>query len=183
MILTAQVGRPAPNFTAPAAFPGEAAGSPVRTVSLTDYAGRWLVSFWYPADFTTVCPTEITALSDRLDEFTDLETDVLGASTDSVHAHRVWMQMPRDRQGIADLRFPLLADRTGRIARDYGVLLEGEGVALRGLFIVDPDGVVQYSAVHNLNVGRSVDETLRVLEALQSGGLCGSDWKPGQPAL
>ena len=183
MILTAQVGRPAPNFTAPAAFPCEAAGSPVRTVSLADYAGRWLVFFWYPADFTTVCPTEITALSDRLDEFTDLETDVLGASTDSVHAHRVWMQMSRDRQGIADLRFPLLADRTGRIARDYGVLLEDEGVALRGLFVVDPDGIVQYSATHNLNVGRSVDETLRVLEALQSGGQCGSDWKPGQPAL
>ncbi len=173
-----QVGQPAPDFSAPVAFPGEAAGNPVRSISLSNYAGHWLVFFWYPADFTTVCPTEITALSDRLDEFTDLETDVLGASTDSVHAHRVWMQMPRDRQGIADLRFPLLADRTGRVARDYGVLLEDEGVTLRGLFIIDPDGVVQYSVTHNLNVGRSVDETLRVLEAVQSGGLCGSDWKP-----
>ena len=180
MNIPAQVGHPAPPFTAPAAFPGEAMSGPLRTVSLTDYAGRWLVFFWYPLDFTTVCPTEITALSDRLDEFSDMETDILGASTDSVYSHRVWMGMPRESQGIAGLRFPLLSDKTGRMARDYGVLLEDEGVALRGLFIIDPEGVIQYSVTHNLNVGRSVDETLRVLEAIQSGGLCGSDWKPGQ---
>ena len=182
MTMTPQVGQPASDFTAPAAFSGEAANAPLRNISLADYAGRWLVFFWYPLDFTTVCPTEILALSDRLDEFTDLDTDILGASTDSVHAHRVWMEMPRERQGIAGLRFPLLSDKTGRIARDYGVLLEDEGVALRGLFLVDPDGVVQYMVTHNLNVGRSVDETLRVLEAIQSGGLCGSDWKPGKKA-
>ena len=183
MTLIAQVGQPAPDFTAPAAFPGEAANNPLRTVSLGDYAGRWLVFFWYPLDFTFVCPTEITALSDRLDEFTDLEADVLGASTDSVYSHRAWMALSRERQGVAGLRFPLLSDKTGRIARDYGVLLEDEGVALRGLFIIDPDGMIQYSVTHNLNVGRSVDEILRVLEAIQSGGLCGSDWKPGQAML
>ena len=166
--------------TAPAAFPGEAVSAPIRTASLTDYAGRWLVFFWYPLDFTTVCPTEITALSDRLDEFIDLDADILGASTDSVYSHRVWMGMGRDRQGIEGLHFPLLSDKTGRIARAYGVLLEEEGVALRGLFIVDLEGVIQYAVTHNLNVGRSVAETLRVLEAIQSGGLCGSDWKPGQ---
>ena len=177
---TTQVGQPAPDFTAPAAFPGEAANAPLKTVSLADYQGRWLVFFWYSLDFTTVCPTEITALSDRWEEFADRDTDLLGASTDSAYSHRVWMQMPRERQGIADLRFPLVADKTGRIARAYGVLLEDEGIALRGLFIVDPDGVIQYSVTHNLNVGRSVDETLRVLESIQSGGLCGSDWKPGQ---
>ena len=176
----AQVGQPAPHFAAPAAFPGEAMSSPLQTVSLTDYAGRWLVFVWYPLGFTVVCPTEITALSDRLDEFADREADVLGASTDSVYSHRAWMQTGRDRQGIAGLRFPLLSDKTGRIARAYGVLLEDEGVALRGLFIVDPEGVIQYRVTHNLNVWRSVDETLRVLEAVQSGGLCGSDWKPGQ---
>ena len=176
----AQVGQPAPDFTAPAAFPGAATASPLRTISLADYAGHWLVLVWYPLDFTTVCPTEITALSDHLDEFTDLDADILGASTDSVHAHRVWMGMGPDRQGIEGLRFPLLSDKTGRIARAYGVLLEDEGVALRGLFIIDPAGVIQYSVTHNLNVGRSVAETLRVLEAIQSGGLCGSDWKPGQ---
>ena len=176
----AQVGQPAPHFAAPAAFPGEATGSPLRPVSLTDHAGRWLVLVWYPLDFTTVCPTELTALSDRLDEFTDMGADVLGASTDSAYSHRVWMGVGRDRQGIVGLRFPLLSDKTGRIARDYGVLLEAEGVALRGLFIIDPAGIIQYSVTHNLNVGRSVDETLRVLEAIQSGGLCGSDWKPGR---
>ncbi len=183
MTLTAQVGQPAPDFSAPAAFPGEAMSGPLQTVRLDDYRGRWLVFFWYPLDFTTVCPTEITALSDRMDEFADMDADILGASTDSAYSHRVWMGMARERQGIADLRFPLLSDKTGRIARDYGVLLEEEGVALRGLFIVDPDGVIQYAVTHNLNVGRSVDETLRVLEAIQSGGLCGSDWKPGQAML
>ena len=180
MTLPAQVGQPAPDFTAPAGFPGEATSAPLRTISRADYAGRWLVFFWYPLDFTVVCPTEITALSDHLDEFTDLDADILGASTDSAYSHRVWMGMGRDRQGIEDLRFPLLSDKTGRTARDYGVLLEEEGVALRGLFIIDPEGVIQYAVTHNLNVGRSVEETLRVLEAIQSGGLCGSDWKPGQ---
>ena len=182
MTTLARVGRPAPDFTAPAAFPGEAGNSPLQTVRLADYAGRWLVFFWYPLDFTTVCPTEILALSDRLDEFTDLDTAILGASTDSVYSHRAWLRTPREENGIEGVRFPLLADKTGRIAHDYAVLLEDEGVALRGLFIVDPDGIIQYSVTHNLNVGRSVDETLRVLEAIQSGGLCGSDWKPGKKA-
>lgn len=177
------VGQPAPDFTAPAAFPDEASSSPTGIVSLADYQGRWLVFFWYPNDFTFVCPTEITALSDRLDEFNDMEADILAASTDSVYAHRAWMRTPREQNGIEGARFPILSDATHRIARDYGVLLEEEGVALRGLFIIDPDGVVQYAVAHNLNVGRSVDETLRVLSAIQSGGLCGSDWKPGQGTL
>lgn len=177
------VGQSASQFMAPAAFPGESAGDPVKAVSLADYQDRWLVFFWYPADFTFVCPTEITALSDRLDEFADMESDILGASVDSVYSHRAWMRISREENGIADIRFPLLSDPTHRIARDYGVLLEEEGIALRGLFIIDPIGDVQYAAMHNLNVGRSVDETLRVLAAIQSGGLCGSDWKPGQETL
>lgn len=181
--MSALVSQVAPDFTAPAALPDEAASAPVRTVSLADYQGRWLVFFWYPNDFTFVCPTEITALSDRLDEFTDMEADVLAASTDSVYAHRAWMRTPREQNGIEGVRFPILSDATHRIARDYGVLLEEAGVALRGLFIIDPDGVIQYAVTHNLNVGRSVDETLRVLFAIQSGGLCGSDWKPGQETL
>jgi len=182
--MSSLVGQPAPDFSAaPAAFPGEAASAPVRTVSLADYAGRWLVLAWYPGDFTFVCPTELTALSDRWDDFDAQEAVLLGASTDSVHTHRAWMRTPRADNGIADLRFPLLADRTLRLARAWGVLAPDEGAALRGLFIVDPDGVVQYGVVHNLHVGRSVDETLRVLSALQSGGLCGSDWKPGQKTL
>lgn len=178
--MTPQVGQPAPPFAAEAFDPAMPLGRQMRTISLTDYAGRWLVFFWYPSDFTVVCPTEITALSDRLGEFTELDCAVLGASTDSVYCHAAWADVPREGNGIAGVRFPLLSDRSGRIASEYGVLLEAEGLALRGLFVVDPDSIVQHATVNNLNVGRSVDETLRVLQAIQSGGLCLSDWKPGQ---
>ena len=113
MNIPAQVGQPAPDFAAPAAFPGESAGDPLQTVRLADCRGRWLLFFWYPRDFTVVCPTEIVALSDRMDEFTDLDTAVLGASTDSVHCHRAWLRVPRSENGIEGVRFPLLADTTG----------------------------------------------------------------------
>ena len=182
-ISPAQVGQPAPPFAAPAAFPNESPAAPVKTVSLAGYVGRWLVLVWYPNDFTFVCPTELTALSDRADEFDELDTAILGASTDSVYAHRAWMRTPRDENGIAGVSFPIIADATHTIARSYGVLIETEGIALRGLFIIDPDGVMQYATVNNLNIGRSVDETLRVLQGLQSGGLCPSDWKPGQKTI
>ena len=178
--MTLQVGLPAPPFTAEAFDPAGQRGAQIRTVSLADYAGQWLVFFWYPSDFTIVCPTEITALSDRLDEFADLDCAVLGASTDSVYCHRAWAGLPRERNGIAGVTFPLLSDRTHRIAAEYGVLVVDEGIALRGLFVIDPAGIVQHATLNNLNVGRSVDETLRVLQAIQSGGLCPSDWKPGQ---
>lgn len=145
--------------------------------------GKYTVLFFYPLDFTFVCPTEILALADRADEFGDLDCEILGASTDSVYSHRAWMRTPRDQNGIAGTSFPILADMTHEIARDYGVLIEGDGIALRGLFIIDPNGVLQYSVVNSLNVGRSVDETLRTLQALQTGGLCASDWKPGQKTL
>lgn len=179
----AQVGQPAPVFSGPVARAEESPGAPAASVSLSDYRGRWLVFLWYPADFTFVCPTEITALSDRYDEFQELDTDVLGASTDSVYSHRAWLRTPREENGIFGVRFPLLSDKTQQVARDWGVLIEQEGIALRGLFIVDPDGVLQYATIHNLNIGRSVDETLRVLEGLQMGGLCPSDWKPGMKSL
>jgi alkyl hydroperoxide reductase subunit AhpC len=153
------------------------------TASLKDYEEKWLVLFFYPLDFTFVCPTEITALSDRYDEFLDLDAEVLGVSTDSVHSHKAWLETPRDKNGIEGVRFPLAADITKTVARDYGVLIEEEGIALRGLFIIDPEGVLQYAVVNNLNIGRSVDETLRVLNALQAGGLCPSDWRPGNALL
>ena len=178
-----QIGRPAPLFTAPAFDPALPANAPFRPISLADYAGRWLVLFWYPSDFTHVCPTEITALSDRLAEFSEMDCDILGASTDSEECHQAWAQVPREANGIAGVRFPLLSDRTHRIARDYGVLVEEMGLTLRGLFIIDPEGMVQHATINNLNVGRSVSETLRVLQAVQSGGLCPSDWKPGQNNL
>jgi peroxiredoxin 2/4 len=104
-------------------------------------------------------------------------------STDTVFVHKAWINTPRDKNGVGDLRFPLASDATHKVSRDYGVLVETEGLATRGLFIIDPNGVLQYAVIHNLNVGRSVDETLRVLEALQTGGLCPANWRPGQKLL
>ena len=179
----AKVGEPTPAFTLPTAQPGDTVKTVGRKVSLSDYRGKWLVLFFYPLDFTFVCPTEITALSDRYEEFTEIEADVLGVSVDSVYAHLAWMNTPRAQHGVSDLRYPLASDLTKATARDYGVLIEEQGIALRGLFLIDPEGLLQYAVVNSLNIGRSTDETLRVLQALQSGGLCPSDWKPGMPLI
>jgi peroxiredoxin (alkyl hydroperoxide reductase subunit C) len=154
-----------------------------HSVSLSDYRGKWLVLFFYPMDFTFVCPTEITAFNDRADEFFEVGAEILGVSVDSVYVHRAWIQTPRDKNGLGELKYPLASDITKEVSRAYDVLVEEKGVALRGLFIIDPEGVLRYQVVHDLNVGRSVDETLRVLEALQAGGLCPADWKPGQKTL
>jgi alkyl hydroperoxide reductase subunit AhpC len=142
-----------------------------------------LIFFFYPLDFTFVCPTEILALSDRLDEFAELDTEVLGASTDSVHSHFAWLNTPRDKNGIAGTDYPLVADFTKEVSRAYGVLNEQTGAAQRGLFIIDPEGVLRYAVVTNDNVGRAVEETLRVLQALQTGGLCPAEWTPGKQLL
>jgi len=176
----AKVGHAAPSFTMKTTADLAKLQS---SVSLADYRGTWLVLFFYPLDFTFVCPTEILALSDRYEAFVELGADVLGVSTDSVYSHRAWMNTPREQNGIAGVRYPLASDITRSVARDYGVLDEAEGVALRGLFIIDPQGLLQYSVMHNLNIGRSGEETLRVLEARKSGGLCAADWQPGQANL
>ncbi|WP_054951330.1 peroxiredoxin [Numidum massiliense] len=174
------VGLPAPDFEMESTKDLENLETPVR---LSDYKGKWLVLFFYPLDFTFVCPTEITALSDRADEFKALDTEILGVSTDSKFSHRAWMNVSRDDNGIGDINFPLAADTTHQVSRDYGVLIEDRGVALRGLFIIDPEGILRYQVVNDENIGRSVDETLRVLQALQTGGLCPANWKPGQKTL
>jgi len=179
----AKVGQPAPDFTMKTARPGDSAKTVGSPVSLADYKGKWLVLFFYPLDFTFVCPTEITALSDRFSEFAEIEADILGVSIDSQFSHLAWMNTPRDKHGLGTLNFPLAADITKKVANEYGVLIEEAGIALRGLFIIDPNGVLQYKVVNNLNIGRSTDETLRVLQALQTGGLCPSDWKPGKALL
>lgn len=177
---TARVGKPAPDFTMKTTADMETLSS---TASLSDYKGKWLVMFFYPLDFTFVCPTEITAMSDAYDEFLKLGADVLGVSTDSVYSHRAWLQTPREQNGIAGVRFPIASDITKEVSRKYGVLIEEEGIALRGLFIIDPDGVLQYSVINSLSVGRSVAETLRVLQAIQTGELCPANWKPGDKTL
>ena len=171
---TAMVGEPAPNFTLDAVV-----GKEFKKISLTDYRGKWVVLFFYPLDFTFVCPTEIRGFNENLKDFVKLNAIVLGASVDSKWSHQAWVE----RGDLGDLKFPLLSDFKKETARKYGILDENEGVALRGLFIIDDKGVLQYESVNNLSVGRSTEETLRILEALQTGELCPVDWKPGQKTL
>lgn len=174
------VGLPAPDFEMESTKNLETLNEKVK---LSDYEGKWLVLFFYPRDFTFVCPTEITALSDRAEEFADRDAEILGVSTDSVYSHRAWIHTSREDNGIGSIKYPLAADTNHKVSRAYGVLKEDEGAALRGLFIIDPEGTVRYQVVTDDNVGRSVDETLRVLDALQTGGLCPANWKPGQKLL
>ena len=176
----AKVGQPAPDFNMPSTKNMETLG---ENVKLSDYKGKWLILLFYPLDFTFVCPTELTAFSDRLDELQGVGAEVIGISTDSVHSHRAWIKTPRDKNGIEGLKYPLASDVAGKLARQYNILIEEGNIALRGLYIINPDGVLQYAVVHDLNIGRSVDETLRVLQGLQTGGLCSADWKPGQANL
>ncbi len=175
------VGRKAPGFSLPAVLQGQ-----FKTVSLGEYGGRWLVLFFYPLDFTFVCPTEILAFSDRLDEFRKLGAEVVGASIDSQFTHLAWTEKPRRQGGIEGLTYPLVADTNKTLATDYAVL-NSDGVALRALFIIDPDGMVQHATINNLAIGRSVDEALRVLQAAQfareHGEVCPADWKPGQDGM
>lgn len=174
------VGKPAPAFTLDAVQDGQ-----FKRISLSDYKGKWLILFFYPLDFTFVCPTEILAFSDRYGEFVKLGADVVGASVDSQFTHMAWLEKPRAQGGIHGLKYPLLADLHRTLATDYGVL--SDGVALRGLFLIDPDGVIQHTTVNNLSVGRSVDEELRVLEAFQfvraHGEVCPANWKPGSATM
>ena len=175
------VQKKAPTFKATAV-----AGKLFKEIQLEDYKGKWVVLFFYPLDFTFVCPTEITAFSDRYSEFKKLNCEVLGCSVDSQFTHLAWINQPRKEGGLGDINYPLLADVTKKIAEDYGILTEG-GVALRGLFLINPKGQVAYSAVHDLAVGRSVDETLRVLKAFQqvekTGEVCPANWDSGKKTM
>jgi peroxiredoxin (alkyl hydroperoxide reductase subunit C) len=164
------IGQPAPQFTCQAVVDG----GEFKDITLSDYKGKWVVLFFYPLDFTFVCPTEITQFRDALPAFQKLNAVVLGASIDSVHSHKRWI-----KDDLKNLGYPLLGDVTKRISRDYGVLLEDKGFATRGTFVVDPEGKIQYMGIHNTSVGRDVNEILRVVAGLQSGELCGAGWKPG----
>lgn len=176
----AKVGKPAPDFNLPSTKNMETLA---ENISLSDYKGKWLILLFYPLDFTFVCPTELTAFSDRIEELNGIGAEVLGASTDSVHSHRAWINTSRDQNGIQGLQYPLISDVGGKLAAQYNILVEDANIALRGLFIINPEGILQYAVVHDLNIGRSVDETLRVLQGLQTGGLCAADWTPGQETL
>jgi len=159
----AKVGEPAPHFEMLSTKNLETLE---ETVSLEDYQGQWLILFFYPHDFSIVCPTEILALSDRYEDFKAVNAEILGVSTDSIYSHRAWLQIPEENNGIQGTKYILASDRTNVVSEAHGVLVEEEGIALRGLFIIDPQGILQYTVVHNINIGRSVDETLCVLDAL-----------------
>lgn len=168
------VGKPAPLFTDITAY---VKGGEFTKISLEQYRGKWVVLFFYPRDFTFICPTEIRGFAKHLEDFRKMNAEIVGASTDSEWSHKAWME--RD---LPEVTYPIIADTTHQIARDYQVLND-EGASERGLFIIDPEGVVQYVLVSAGSVGRSVKETLRVLEALQSGELCPVEWEPGAATL
>ncbi|CAD7695696.1 unnamed protein product [Ostreobium quekettii] len=176
------VGNAAADFTAQAVFDQE-----FVELSLSQYRGKYVVLFFYPLDFTFVCPTEITAFSDRHAEFKDLNCEVLGVSVDSQFSHLAWIQTPRNEGGLGDLEYPLVSDLKREISTAYNVLSE-EGVALRGLFIIDKEGVVQHATINNLAFGRNVDETLRTLQAIQyvqenPDEVCPAGWTPGDKTM
>lgn len=172
--MSIQIGQKAPEFNLQALVNGE-----IQNVKHTDFHGRWVVLFFYPADFTFVCPTEITEFAGKKKAFEKLNAVVLGCSTDSAYCHLAWSKTP----DIESLNYPLLADQSHELSRSYGVLLEDKGIALRGCFIIDSEGKIRYQVVHDLSVGRSTDEVLRVLAAIQIGELCPASWKPGEKTL
>ena len=176
------VSKPAPDFKATAVMPD---GS-FKEVSLEDYKGKYLVLFFYPLDFTFVCPTEIIAFSEKIGEFKNRDTEVLGVSIDSQFSHLAWKNTDRKKGGLGDIQYPLLADIDKSVSRDYGVLADA-GIAFRGLFLIDKNGVVQHSLVNNLPLGRNVGEALRIVDALryheEHGEVCPANWQKGDEGM
>ncbi len=178
-----RVGQIAPDFTATAVVDQE-----FKTIKLSDYRGKYVVLFFYPLDFTFVCPTEITAFSDGYSSFESIKTEVLGVSIDSEFSHLAWIQTDRKMGGVGDLNYPLVSDIKKEISAAYNVLDPEVGVALRGLFIIDQEGIIQHATINNLSFGRSVDETLRVLQAVQHvqsnpDEVCPAGWQPGDATM
>merc|ERR1712121_306921 len=179
----AYVTKSAPHFEATAVAPN---GEFVN-LKLSDYKGKYLVLFFYPLDFTFVCPTEIIAFSDRIQEFKDIGCEVLGCSVDSHFSHLAWTELSRKKGGLGKLNFPILSDLSKSVSKDYGVLLKDVGISLRGLFVIDPKGIVRQITINDLPVGRSVDETLRLIQAFQfvdeHGEVCPAGWNPGADTI
>lgn len=169
------LGKSAPNFENVKAYQ---AGKDFHPVSLADYKGKWLVFFFYPRDFTFICPTELKGFAAMEEEFRAQKAEILAASTDSEWSHKAWFE--RD---LPQVKFPILADTTLQVSRDYQVWNDQSGEAERGLFIIDPEGIVRYVVLSAGSVGRNAKETLRVLEALQTGERCPMDWEPGKATL
>lgn len=163
------IGAPAPGFTLEGIYQGR-----VANYSLQSVRGKWLVLFFYPADFTFICPTEVAGFSRMAGDFRAEKAEIFGVSVDPLDTHRSWIEE------LGGVDFPLLSDAEKKVSRAYGVLNKKEGVSLRATFLIHPEGVVSYLVVSHTNVGRSVEETLRVLKALRTERLCPSDWKPGE---
>ncbi|KAL2302753.1 LOW QUALITY PROTEIN: hypothetical protein Nmel_010201 [Mimus melanotis] len=180
--LAVAVTQHAPSFKGTAVVNGE-----FKELTLDDFKGKYLVLFFYPLDFTFVCPTEIVAFSNKANEFRDVNCEVVAVSVDSHFSHLAWINTPRKSGGLGKMNIPILSDLTKQISRDYGVLLEGPGIALRGLFIIDPNGIVKHLSVNDLPVGRSVEETLRLVKAFQfvetHGEVCPANWTPNSPTI
>ncbi|MDH4228858.1 MAG: peroxiredoxin [Nitrospirota bacterium] len=177
-----QVTSQAPAFKATALMPDKT----FKEISLADYKGKWVVLFFYPLDFTFVCPTEIIAYSEKQAELSKVGAQAIACSVDSQFTHLAWVNTSRADGGLGEMHIPILADLTKQVSRDYGVLLDG-GIALRGTFIIDPKGIVRHSTVNDLPVGRNVDEALRIIQAFQfvekHGEVCPADWKPGDDTM
>jgi len=180
--MSALVAKPAPNFTAQAVMPD---GS-FKEIKLSDYKGKYVILFFYPLDFTFVCPTEIIAFSNSMDEFKKRNTEVLGVSVDSHFSHLAWRNTDRKDGGLGDIAYPLVADLNKKITYDYGVMHEA-GIAFRGLFLIDKEGVVQHQLINNLPLGRNIGEALRMVDALQfhenNGEVCPANWKEGEDGM
>lgn len=172
--MSIRVGDEIPSLQAEALIPS----GKFESIDLTKYRGKWLVVFFYPLDFTFVCPTEIRAFNERYEDFKKVGAEVVAVSTDSVYSHKAWVE-----HGLGPIKFPLIGDTNHNISEGFGVLLPEKGIALRGTFIIDPNGVVKSATINDLPVGRSVDETYRTLLAFQTGKLTGCEWKPGQQPL
>jgi len=177
------IRKPAPNFEGTAV----ATNGDFQTIKLSDYKDKYLVLFFYPLDFTFVCPTEIIAFSDRVDEFKAIGCEVIACSVDSEYSHLAWTERSRKQGGLGTMKIPLLSDMKKQISKDYGCYLEDEGHSLRGLFIIDNKGILRQITVNDLPVGRSVDETLRLVQAFQftdkHGEVCPAGWKPGADTI
>ncbi len=173
------IGKKAPKFQEKAILQGKT----IDEVSLEDYLGKYVVFFFYPLDFTFVCPTELHAFQDKLEEFHKRGAEVIGCSVDSVFAHYAWLQVPKHKGGVQGITYPLVSDIHKNIARDYGVLNEEEGVAFRGLFLIDPESTVRHVLINDLPLGRSVEEAIRILDALifheKHGEVCPANWREG----
>jgi peroxiredoxin 2/4 len=178
-----RVGQVAPDFTATAVYDQE-----FKTIKLSDYRGKYVILFFYPLDFTFVCPTEVMAFSDSADKFKALNAEILGVSVDSEFSHLAWIQTDRKSGGVGDLTYPLVSDIKKEIGTAYNVLDPDSGVCLRGLFIIDREGVIQHCTINNVGFGRSIDETLRTLQAVRhvqshSDEVCPVNWQPGEKTM